>query len=93
MLTYSQLGTTHRGDPCKEYPGMWLVFAIGKEVASRDTFDDAWSCADVACKMAPPETVSICWKCSDDDPRMGQVWFTGFYQHGKFDAFGRYRND
>lgn len=37
-----------------------------------------------------PRDITICWKCSDYDQRMGQAWFTGFYQHGRFNLFGSY---
>lgn len=36
------------------------------------------------------DTISVCWKASDDDPRIGQIWFTPFYMHGKFKWTGEY---
>jgi hypothetical protein len=35
--------------------------------------------------------ISVCWKATDNDPRASQVWFTPFYQHGKFNVFGEYK--
>lgn len=39
-----------------------------------------------------PTRISIAWKCSENDPRVGEVWFTGFYTHGRFTLFGDYRS-
>lgn len=38
-----------------------------------------------------PRDISVCWKATDNDPRIGQVWFTGFYMHGRFNIFGDYK--
>lgn len=38
-----------------------------------------------------PTNITICWKATDNDPRIGEVWFTPFYMHGKFNFFGDYR--
>lgn len=95
MRTYSELGHVHRTEPCLEYPGEWLVFIDGGAAGefTRDTFEAAFELATERNESASVGTeVSICWNCSDNDPRLGEVWFTGFYQHGKFDRFGRYRS-
>ncbi len=88
MKNYADLGHVYRGEPCKEYPGAWLAYSDGKE-SSHTSFDEALR----TIKAHYEETGgkgSVCWACSDNDPRVGQVWFTGFYQHGKLDTFGRY---
>jgi len=85
MKGYAQLGHVFRTEPCVEYPGEWLVFIEGKESGSFDSFDIVFKFAE------EKEEASICWSCSDNDPRVGEVWFTGFYQHGRFDQFGRYK--
>lgn len=92
MRKYSELGTVHRNEPCLEYPGCWIVYASGNEVDACHSFETAYSVASqhVETSTVLGEEVSICWNCSENDPRAGEVWFTGFYQHGKFDFFGRY---
>ena len=98
MKTYAELGHVHRGEPCIEYPGEWLVYSKGEEKGSFTSFADAFDCALDWSKeydskeQDEPIRVSICWKCSDNDPRVGAVWFTGFYQHGKFNQFGDYKS-
>lgn len=95
---YANLGVAHRGDPCEEYPGQWLVYASGKEETSHASFGDAFQAAQKAVdeydskEQDAPIRVSICWQCSDNDPRIGEVWFTGFYQHGKFNQYGQYKS-
>jgi hypothetical protein len=101
MKTFTELGTVYRGDPCLEYPGEWLVFYPWRKQESADvlaSFEQALSHARKVLDQAEedkreydPRDVTICWKCSDNDPRVGQVWFTGFYQHGKFNLFGDYK--
>lgn len=95
-----------RGDPTTDYPGRFIVYVNGKHVddftdqadairAAKKIWDDP---ATVRLKPPPwrehegplePE-VSVCWFASDDDPRVGSFWFTGFYQLGKIDHFGRF---
>ncbi len=97
LRAYKDLGTVYRGDPCKEYPGTWLVYVKGEEVYGSQSQEDAyWFAAGKVMEydlveQSEPLRVSICWQCSDDDPRVGQIWFTGFYQHGKFNQFGEYK--
>jgi hypothetical protein len=92
MKHYNQLGHVYRTEPCVEYPGTWLVFQDGVvQVAASPTFDEALTAGRIAWdKAADGALITICWQCSDNDPRVGQVWFTGFYQHGKFNTYGSY---
>lgn len=97
LRKYSELGTTHRNDPCQEYPGEWIVYLSGASNGkSFHSYDDAWEFAAEKNGYFEADyfhvNVSICWKCSDNDPRIGEVWFTGFYQHGKFDQYGQYKS-
>jgi hypothetical protein len=101
MKTYAELGTVHRNEPCQEYPGTWMVYYKSPDEnleVGKASFEEAYT---VAAKFLIkydadvrdfPLRLSICWKCSDNDPRVGQVWFTGFYQHGKFNLFGDYKS-
>ncbi len=88
----AELCTVHRGQPCEDYPGRWILYHGGAEVyASKDfantfAFSEKLGARDGAC-----EGDSICWCASEGDPRVGQVWFTGFYRHGTWDVFGAYR--
>lgn len=93
MKKFAELGHVHRGSPCEEYPGSWLVFASGNDIDNNSfvSFEDAWSRAHELVN-ADADKVSICWQASDNDPRVGMVWFTGFYQHGRFDLFGNYKS-
>jgi hypothetical protein len=92
MKHYSDLGHVFRCEPCIEYPGYWLLFVDGKEAGQYNNFNDCYAATqkslDIAMQLGV--TVSICWQCSEDDPRVGELWFTGFFQYGKFDQFGRY---
>jgi len=97
MLSYSQLGTTHRTAPCREYPGEWLVFCNGNQPKDMDNsfsdFESAFVAAQSLANNSPDdECISICWCADEDDPRHAEVWFSGFYQHGKFDRFAIYIN-
>lgn len=101
MRKFSELGHVYRTEPCQEFPGEWLVYYPNRLVQDENsfaTFEEAMAFARTQEGFFPtdpylsPIYVSICWKCSDNDPRQGEVWFTGFYQHGKFDSFGRYKS-
>lgn len=99
MRKFAELGHVYRTEPCEEYPGDWIVFAEGKVYSEGNlTFGAAHEKALRAVEEYDskeqdfPINVSICWKCSDNDPRIGKVWFTGFYQHGKFNLFGTYKS-
>ena len=88
MRTFAQLGHVHRCEPCKEYPGEWIVYCHGEQTGTFTSADAAIASARIQSEDA--EHTSVCWACSDDDPRVGQAWFTGFYQLGYFDRFGRW---
>lgn len=97
MKTYAQLQGYERNAPCQEYPGEWLTYSEGKERGSFPNLGLALAYAEELVKewdnskdRDVPIQVSVCWKASDNDPRIGEVWFTGFYQHGKFNQFGSY---
>jgi hypothetical protein len=105
LKKYSELGHVWRNEPCQEYPGEWLVFSQpdsvsegDQEVRSFPSFNEAMVYARTRVdaydskEQSWPIDISICWKCSDNDPRHGQVWFTGFYQHGEFNLFGEYKS-
>lgn len=92
LLKYAELGAAKRNEPCEEYPGTWYVFLDGTEVGKfRDAPTDppgSKGARDLACefakKMSEVGTTTVCWDCDDNDPRVGQVWFTGFYQYTKY---------
>jgi len=86
MKRYSELTTAERGAPCVEYPGQWIVYC-GESTA---VFPSLLAAIDAA--RSAGVTASVCWSASDNDPRIGEVWFTGFYTHGRTDTFGRYRS-
>ena len=93
MKRYAELGHVYRTEPCLEYPGTWLVFQDGVvQVAASPTFQEALDAGRRAWDKANDgAVVSICWECSDNDPRVGQVWFTGFYKLGCFNHYGIFR--
>lgn len=81
----SELGTVHRCKPCFEYPGTWQVYVNGFETDTVvDNPNDPLSAKDIAYSLAKGKgddcRVSVCWEASENDPRVGMVWFTGFYQ-------------
>jgi hypothetical protein len=89
---YADLGTVHRTKPCVEYPGEWLVYIDGNNERSFTTQEDAIKAAHASVDEFPDaDKISVCWKCSDDDPRQGQVWFTGFYQLGSVNGYGQWK--
>jgi hypothetical protein len=70
---------------------MWRLYCGGNEVyASKDyanTYDFA---VRMGAKNGDCDGWSICWDSTDGDPRVGQVWFTGFYRHGTWNLLGQY---
>lgn len=90
LPTLAELGTAKRGDPCREYPGTYLVYHNGNEVGcfvdmEHDSASDPSARAlayERARKLHEREEgkVSVCWEASHNDPRIGKVWFTNFYQ-------------
>lgn len=98
MKTYTELGTVHRTEPCVEYPGAWILYVSGEEQSRHESLELAKVAGRAAYERSDPRgwdngspDISICWSCSNYDPRMGQVWFTGFYQAGRFDSLGRFK--
>ena len=91
MKSYATLGTKKRNDPCQEYPGVYLVYVKGEEVYGSRDFNHAKA---VASRKLDEQVgiveVSVCWAASEDDPRIGSSWFTGFFKVGKFNQFGRF---
>lgn len=89
MKAYADLGHVYRCEPCIEYPGQWIVYASDAAIAHA-TFDAAYKHAKHLAETL--DKVSVAWGASVDDPRIGQVWFTGFYVAGSFDQFGRWKD-
>ncbi len=94
MKHFAELTTSERINPCIEYPGRWFVNYHPAPGAAGEPFDAEFATLEEA--MAKARTsgevpaYSISWCASDDDPRVGQVWFSGFYIHGRFNAAGKY---
>lgn len=107
LKRYAELGHVHRTEPCFEYPGEWLLCipkALEDKCADyyRESHASQKEAQDCGQRLLAwleqsqveynPREISICWKCSDDDPRLGQVWFTPFYRHGSWSVWGQYRS-
>ena len=102
LPTYAALTSVNRGEPCQEYPGDWIIHlpiphqgqtehkctSLG---AARQTAERILMAFESAKLEYDPTQVTISWKCSDNDPRVGETWFTGFYTHGKYNIFGDYK--
>lgn len=77
MKKYAQLGPVHRCEPCEEYPGKWC----GGNT-EHDNYADACASAFAAWEADTSDDVmkehGVYWQASDNDHRVGQVWFTGF---------------
>jgi hypothetical protein len=86
----ADLCTVHRGDSCEDYPGRWILYHGGAEVYASKDFANTW--VKLGARDGECEGDSICWCATDGDPRVGQVWFTGFYRHGTWDSLGTYRS-
>ena len=96
MKKYSELGDIHRCEPCEEYPGSWMIFINGEVPMDEETHQD-FEAAYLAAKrewetsvLEDPPIVAVCWRASDNDPRIGQVWFTSYYRHGAINQYGQY---
>lgn len=102
MKKFAELGIAHRIEPCEEYPGTWIgtypnleTGQLGEEkfsdLASAKFFLERkmWKYQEEG-REFDTRQFAIYWKCSDNDPRIGEVWFTGHYIHGKFNIFGNY---
>ncbi len=105
LKAYAELGHVHRTEPCQEYPGQWLLClpnalkeAVGEYQESHTSQESArLHGEEILNRMEAdlveynPRDIGVCWQASDNDPRIGQVWFTGFYQHGHWNHYGQYR--
>lgn len=84
LRKYAELGGAHRCEPCQEYPGEYIIYHNGKEVnkcsGSVGESEARNFMVRVIGTYDDPSEYSMCWSASDDDPRVGQVWFTGFYK-------------
>lgn len=79
LKSFAELGSVYRTEPCLEYPGTYFVYRNGNDEKSFPSLKEAWDYVLTDLSEFEGE-VSICWQCSDDDPRIGQGWFTGFYR-------------
>lgn len=90
LKPYAELESYERHYPCLEYPGKWVIYIDGNDAMEHESFSDALNMSRELWEAVQGK-VSIAWICTEGDPRVGQVWFTGFYIHGEFDQFGNYR--
>lgn len=86
LTSFALLTTVYRSDPCAEYPGTWIVYVNGVDVAHFVDTPLNVSAKGLALARARNEKddnydakVSIAWQANDNDPRIGKVWFTGYY--------------
>lgn len=104
LKSYAELGTVYRTAPCVEYPGCWLVCTpkhledMGYGSIGAHTLEEAQAAGSKLLDKLEadlveynPRDISVCWEASDNDPRVGQVWFTGFYKLGHFNHYGHFR--
>ena len=87
---YAELTTVNRGAPCKEYPGTYFLYRNGQEFSHASgqvgesealslLFNVVYN-AELHARSADYRgTYTLAWSASADDPRIGQVWFTGYY--------------
>lgn len=85
MKKYAELGHVYRCEPCVEYPGVWIVYAQNEQ-SDHPSLDSAMKQA-MHIHDILNVSVSVCWAASEDDPRVGQVWFTGFYCHTRLRSY------
>lgn len=105
LKKYAELGHVYRTEPCQEYPGEWILcipkaleaLCHGEYVESHQSQGEARLAGDKLLAWLEsngveynPREITVCWKCSDEDPRIGQVWFTPFYRHGGWNVWGSY---
>lgn len=106
LRPYAELGHICRTEPCQEYPGEWLLSIpegvkshVGEHYTEKhDSRLAAISAGDRLLSWLEynrveynPRDVGVYWKCSDNDPRVGQVWFTPYYKDGNWTFFGGYK--
>ena len=93
MRKYADLGHVYRTESCEEYPGEWLVYTNGRNEGSFASLNEAIQEAKKRYENVRLEDqISVCWLATNHDPRIGETWFTGFYQHGTIDTWGNYRS-
>jgi hypothetical protein len=80
---YEDLTTVNRGAPCEQFPGTYYIYVDGAEkdtlsgeVGEYVAIEQFRQCVQ---EHVLAHRISLCWEASDNDPRIGQVWFTGFY--------------
>jgi len=89
----AELCTVHRTQPCDDYPGRWILYHAGLELYRSKDFRNTFEFAvRLGARKGELDGASICWDASEGDPRIGQVWFAGYYTHGTWDIFGQYRS-
>jgi hypothetical protein len=84
LRKYAELGHVYRNSPCVEFPGSYHFYSNGYEVGILPgEVGEAAALAHLTALLDKPETksgkLSVSWCCSDNDPRVGQVWFSGYY--------------
>ena len=87
LKSYKDLGSVYRNDPCEEHPGTWVVFLNGSEVAMFRDVPNGPSAHAEAIRFArdivqatdDADQIAVGWSCDENDPRIGEVWFTGFW--------------
>ncbi len=81
---YESLTTSNRHDPCREYPGAYHVYADNNHVGDFYGEYEGGTALDRAKRQALnlPDAMNIAvyWAASEDDPRIGQGWFTSYYR-------------
>lgn len=87
----ADLCTVHRGDQCDDYPGRWVLHCGSSELYASKDFGNTFEFAvKLGARNGDCDGYTICWRATEGDPRIGQVWFTGFYRHGTWNVFGQY---
>jgi hypothetical protein len=105
LKKFADLGHVYRTEPCQEYPGIWWLI-VSDEISIESGYghevhtshDSAVAGGNrLIAKLEEmgyeynPSGISVSWQASEDDPRIGEVWFTGYYQAGYWNQFGSYR--
>lgn len=103
MKLLSELTHVNRCEPTSDYPGKWIVSypstdpSAPKLEKSFSSFEPALAYACFRLMQYEDDKVeydsrlfTISWVASDNDPRIGEVYFTGCYTHGRFNIWGEY---
>ena len=88
LKAYAELGHVFRTEPCKEYPGTWLVCTpkhledMGYGSIGTKTLLEARLAGSALLDKLEADGVeyntrdiSVCWEANDNDPRIGQGRF------------------